>query len=181
ANPVRTNAPKQAAVEIVDGFSETLRTPKEFLAAGTKALSEVRSGTWVASLMGKDPSSSMVLSGDSSNPAQADYVDGMVAEIDRPQRAPNMSLSQQVIESGRRLFMPSWPWEEFVSMLTPFEQTYLKDHPPPIVPEFESVLIVPMHSRGAIVGSLGLFEQDISNPITEEEAHWIQEVADRIG
>jgi GAF domain-containing protein len=66
-------------------------------------------------------------------------------------------------------------------MLTPFEQTYVRDHPPPVIPEFESVLVVPMHSRGAIVGSLGLFEQEVSNRITEDETRWIQEVADRIG
>jgi GAF domain-containing protein/DNA-binding CsgD family transcriptional regulator len=181
ANRVRSSEPKQAAVEIIDGLAEARLTPREFLAEVTKALSEVRSGTWVAALMSKDVSSSVVLSGNSSNQLQADYVDGMVAEIDRPQRAPTMSLSQQVIESGRRVFMPAVPWDEFVSMLTPFEQTYVRDHPPPVIPEFESVLVVPMHSRGAIVGSLGLFEQEVSNRITEDETRWIQEVADRIG
>jgi len=181
ANGGRASEPQQTAVEIIDDLADTRLTAGEFLAAVTKALSQVRSGTWVATLMGKDPTSQLILAGDSENPALADYVDGIVAEIDRPQRAPTMSLSQQVIESGSRVYLPDVPWDEFVSMLTPFEQNYLRAHPPPIKPEYEGVLIVPMHSRGAIVGSLGLFEQDVSNPITEEDARWIQEVADRIG
>jgi DNA-binding CsgD family transcriptional regulator len=172
---------QQTAFEIIDGLADARLTPAEFLAAVTKALGGVRSGTWVVTLMGKDPSSSLVLSGDSANPSMADYVDRMVADVDRPQRAPTMSLSQQVIETGRRVFWPAVPWLEFVSMLTPFEQTFLKDNPPPITPEFQSVLVVPMHSRGAIVGSLGLFEQDASNPITEKDADWIQAAADRVG
>ncbi|TMB47529.1 MAG: GAF domain-containing protein [Chloroflexi bacterium] len=172
---------QQAAFEIIDGLADARLTPAEFLAAVTKALSEVRSGTWVVTLMGKDPSSSLVLSGDSTNPSMAGYVDGMVAEVDRPQRAPTMSLSQQVIETGRRVFWPALPWLEFVSMLTPFEQTYLKDNPPPITPELQSVLVVPMHSRGAIVGSLALFEPNASYPITPKDADWIQEAADRVG
>jgi DNA-binding CsgD family transcriptional regulator len=181
ANGYTGSEAQQMAVEIIDRLADARLTPAEFLAGVTKALSDVRSGTWVATLMGKDPSSSLVLSADGANPSMADYVDGMVAEVDRPQRAPTMSLSQQVIETGRRVFWPAVPWLEFVSMLTPFEQTYLKYHPPPITPEFQSVLVVPMHSRGAVVGSLGLFEQDASNPITEKDADWIQEAADRLG
>jgi GAF domain-containing protein/DNA-binding CsgD family transcriptional regulator len=176
-----TSKPQHRAVEVIERLAGSRLTASEFLAEVTKALSEVRSGTWVAALMSKDPSSSVVLAGDSANPSLADYVDGIVAVIDRPQRAPTMSLTQQVIETGRRVYLPALPWEEFVSMLTPFERTYLKDNPPPTTPEFEGVLVVPMHSRGAIVGSLGLFEQDGSHPITEEDAQWIQDLGDRIG
>jgi GAF domain-containing protein len=176
-----TSMSRHKAVEVIERLAGSRLTASEFLAAVTKALSEVRSGTWVAALMSKDPSSSLVLAGNSANPSLADYVDGIVAVIDRPQRAPTMSLTQQVIETGLRVYLPAVPWGEFVSMLTPFEQTYLKDNPPPTTPEFEGVLVVPMHSRGAIVGSLGLLEQDESHPITEEDANWIQEVADRIG
>jgi len=84
ANGGRASEPQQTAVEIIDDLADTRLTAGEFLAAVTKALSKVRSGTWVATLMGKDPTSQLILAGDSENPALADYVDGIVAEIDRP-------------------------------------------------------------------------------------------------
>src|SRR5439155_63727 len=42
-------------------------------------------------------------------------------------------------------------------------------------------LVVPMRSRGATIGTLGLFERRGSNPLTEKDVIWVQEIADRTG
>src|SRR5260370_327013 len=52
--------------------------------------------------------------------------------------------------------------------------------PPPPATHM-GVLVVPMHARGSIVGALGLFERRSSNPLTQRDVVWIQEVADRMG
>lgn len=131
--------------------------------------------------MSKDPSTSWIVSADGSSPSLSNYVDEIVAAIDRPRLAPTMSLSQQVIETGRRIFLPGLPYGEFVSMLTLFEQRYMNDNPLPVQIESLDVLLVPMRSRGSTIGSLALFARDASNPLTEEYALWLQVVADRLG
>jgi DNA-binding CsgD family transcriptional regulator/GAF domain-containing protein len=131
--------------------------------------------------MGKDPNIQLVLSANAGDPSLADYVDEIVAAIDSPGRAPTMSLTQQVIETGRRVFFPNLPFDQFVSMLTQFERDYLKRQPPPGAPFPQDVLIVPMRSRGSAIGSVGIFARDISNPVTDQYADWLQVVADRLG
>jgi GAF domain-containing protein/DNA-binding CsgD family transcriptional regulator len=42
-------------------------------------------------------------------------------------------------------------------------------------------MVVPMRARGAIVGTLGLFERRTSNPLTESDVRWLQAIADRTG
>src|SRR5207245_11490179 len=43
------------------------------------------------------------------------------------------------------------------------------------------VMVVPMHARGAIVATLGLYERRSSNPLTEHDVRWLQAIADRTG
>jgi GAF domain-containing protein/DNA-binding CsgD family transcriptional regulator len=50
---------------------------------------------------------------------------------------------------------------------------------PPI--RFLGVLVVPMRARGAVVGTLGLFEPRGSNPLTDKDVRWVQEIANRTG
>jgi DNA-binding CsgD family transcriptional regulator len=168
-------------LSIIDELAAARLNARDLLEEVTAALSRHRSGTWVTTLMGKDPNSQLVLSANAGDPSLADYVDEIVAAIDSPGRAPTMSLTQQVIETGRRVFFPKLPFEQFVSMLTQFERDYLNRQPPPGAPYPQDVLIVPMRSRGSAIGSVGVFARDISNPVTDQYADWLQVVADRLG
>jgi GAF domain-containing protein len=180
-NPDRGNGSHRDILEFIDELSGARLKPGELLRGVTSALSKLRSGTWVTTLMGKDPNRQLVLSADGANPSLSDYVDEIVAAIGSPGQAPTMSLTQQVIETGRRVFLPHLAYDDFVSMLTPFEQAYMKEQPPPNASEPLDVLIIPMRSRGSTIGSLGLFAVDAANPVTEQFASWLQTVADRLG
>jgi GAF domain-containing protein/DNA-binding CsgD family transcriptional regulator len=173
--------PSLDVIDVIDELAATRLNAPDLLTAVTTALSKVRSGTWVTTLMAKDPSNQLVMSADGANPSLSDYVDEIVAAIDSPGRAPTMSLTQQVIETGRPVFLPNIAYDAFVSMLTPFEQAYMKEQPPPGAHEPLDILIVPMRSRGSTIGSLGLFARDADNPVTEQYALWLQTVADRLG
>jgi GAF domain-containing protein/DNA-binding CsgD family transcriptional regulator len=168
-------------LEIIDELASARLNIRDLVFAVTTALSKQRSGTWVTALMAKDPNMQLVVSADSQNPAMADYVDEVVAALDSPGRAPISGVSQQVIESGIRIFWRDLPYDEFLSRNPPAEQAYLRSQPPPRDPEPLDVLIVPMRSRGSTIGSLGLFVRDVHNPLTEEYAQWVQVVADRLG
>jgi hypothetical protein len=157
-------------LEIIDELASARLNIRDLLSAVTKALSKQRSGTWVTALMGKDPNMQLILSADSQNPSMADYVDEVVTALDSPGRAPISGVSQQVIESGIRIFWRDLPYDEFLSRNPPAEQAYLRSQPPPRDPEPLDVLIVPMRSRGSTIGSLGLFVRDVHNPLTEEYA-----------
>lgn len=175
------NGSNRDVLGFIDELAAARLNARDLLNAITTALSKLRSGTWVTTLMGKDPTSQLVLSADGANPSLAEYVDGIVAAIDSPGRAPTMSFARQVIETGRRVFLPNIAYDDFVSMLTPFEQAYMKEQPPPGAPFHLDILIVPMRSRGSTSGSVGLFAQDAADPLTEEFATWLQAVADRLG
>jgi GAF domain-containing protein/DNA-binding CsgD family transcriptional regulator len=176
-----SNGSNRDILDFIDELAAARLNAPDLLNAVTTALSKLRSGTWVTTLMAKDPSTQLVLSADGGNPSLANYVDNLVAAIDSPGRAPTMSLTQQVIETGRRVFFPNLPYEEFLKMLTALELAYMKVQPPPGAPFPLDVLIVPMRSRGSTIGSLGLFERDATNPVTEQYAQWLQTVADRLG
>jgi len=167
-------------LEVIDDLATRRLNVGDTLTSATAALSVFRSGTWVAVLMTKDPSTSLVVSADRANLTMASYVAELTA-LGRPGPAPTSSLSKLVIETARQIFLPYSPYEAFASMLTPSERDYVNDHPPPISLGSLGLLIVPMHSRGAIVGTLGLFERDFSNRIMEKDALWLQVVADRVG
>jgi DNA-binding CsgD family transcriptional regulator/GAF domain-containing protein len=173
--------PSPDVIDVIDELAAARLSARDLLEEVTAALSRHRSGTWVTTLMGKDPNIQLVLSANAGDPSLADYVDEIVAAIDSPGRAPTMSLTQQVIETGRRVFFPNLPFDQFVSMLTQFERDYLNSQPPPGAPFPQDVLIVPMRSRGSAIGSVGIFARDISNPVTDQYADWLQVVADRLG
>jgi hypothetical protein len=105
-------------LEAIDEFAAARLNARDLLTTVTTALSKLRSGTWVATLLRKDPSSQLVVSADAANPSLADYVDEIVEAIGSPGLAPTMSLAQQVIETGRRVFLPKLSYEDFVPMLT---------------------------------------------------------------
>jgi GAF domain-containing protein len=97
--------------------------------------------------------------------------------------APTFTLSSRVIETGEPVLIPSMPFEEFASMLNNDVREYIATNAPPVSSPTRhlGVLVVPMRARGAVVGTLGLFERRSSNPLSERDIGWLQAIADRTG
>jgi PAS domain S-box-containing protein len=170
---------EQALAEVTNQLAGARLDPEAILTTVTGTLSRLRPGTWVASLMHKDPRTSRVVAADDADPLLARYVEDMhLAPI-----SPTFTLATRVIETGEPVLMPNVPYEEFVGMLKENVREYLdKNRPPLNAPiRYLGVLIVPMRARGATVGTLGLFERRSSNPLTDHDVRWMQAIADRTG
>jgi len=151
------------------------------LASATSSLSRIWPAIWVALLMNHDPSTSRVSAADDAEPAIAAYVDGYVATLYRSGRAPTMGLSQQAIESGAPVFIAHEPFENFLKLLSPEGQAYIRGNPPPIAVDRVSAVIVPMRVASATIGALALFDWRQSRQLGEADVSWIQPVADQVG
>ena len=168
-----------AVAAVTDQLAATRLDPQAILKTSVTTLTKIRPGTWLATLMNKDPRGMRVRAASDTDPQIADYIEAMQTRTD----APPLHIVTRVIESGEAVFMPSVPLDGFLESLNEDTKTYLGEHPPPPTnPTMHmGVLVVPMHSRDAIVGALGLFERIGSNPLTRRDQAWVQEVADRIG
>ncbi len=156
-----------ALAEVPTHLAATRLDPQAILTTVTGTLSRLRPGTWVASLINKDPRTSRVVAADDSDPLIARYVE----EMHLAPSSPTFTLAAQVIETGEPVLIPSIPYEEFLGMLPPLSM--------PI--RYLGVLMVPMHARGATVGTLALFERRTSNPLSQHDVRWLQAIADRTG
>jgi GAF domain-containing protein len=170
----------QIVAEVIDELADSRLNLHAILATVTRTLSRLRPGTWVAVLMNKDPSSSIVVAADEAEPALAHYVDRYVELADSPEKVPTSGLTKQVIESGVPLFKPNLSYDELLSLLTPPEQNFFTATEPPVAIESIGLLVVPMRARGAVIGTIGLFVRgSLKKPLTDEDAVWLQTVADR--
>lgn len=185
----RVNEKKTVAVsgpEIVARISDELARAeldtRAILTTVTKTLSELRSGTWVALLMNKDPSTSLIAVTDKDDPATASYIEKYLAAVYRPGQTATTGLSQRVIETGEPLLMTNVSRIGLIESVTsPPARAYLEKNPPPKVYDTLGLLVVPMRSQGAIVGTLGVFDWEYADSLTQREAGWLQAVADRTG
>jgi GAF domain-containing protein len=170
------------ARHIVAGITEALSDSRlsvgEILSTVANGLSRLRAGTWVVSLMNKDPSTSLVIAADPSEPALVNYINRYVTELHGPGQAPTAGLSQRVIESGTPLVMPALSYEELLSLMAPDERGFVTENPPPFSVTSIGLLIVPMRTRGATLGTIGLYDRGPAL-VTGEDAGWLQLVADR--
>src|ERR1700737_3436172 len=172
--------------EIVAKVTDELgRTPLEthaILRTVTTTLSQLRSGTWVSLLMNKDPSTSITVVADHAEPATARYIEGYQAAVYRPGETPTMGLSQRVIETGKPLVMANVSRAGLTdSVAGPAARAFLESHPSPIVTDTLGLLVVPMRSQGATVGTIGLFDWYGPDSLTDSDVEWVQAVADRTG
>ena len=169
----------EAVTAVTEDLAAVRPDPELIMKTVTGTLSKLRAGTWVASLMNKDPSTLRMIAASDSDPDIAEYVQDMQASG----TTPTTQITMHVIESGEPFFMPSIAYEEFMSNLSADVREYVERHSPPIAApvRFMGVIVVPMRARGATVGTLGLFERRGSNPLTERDVRWVQEVADRAG
>src|SRR5207244_8148411 len=88
-------------------------------------------------------------------------------------------ISSRVIESGQPLVIPDITVKDLMSYLNDDVRRYLTEHPWRSQATHLGIVVVPMRTRGAIIGTLGLFEPGSSNPITQKDTIWMQEIADR--
>jgi DNA-binding CsgD family transcriptional regulator len=173
--------PGEIVAEITDELAGVRLDPHEIMGALTRSLSRRRPGTWVASLMNRDPSTTRVIVGDDSNQTMADYLNRYVASLDPAGLTPNTGLTRQVIDSGRYVLIPRMPFEEFLSSLPQEGQNYQAKHPIPITYEYVGLLMVPMHAREATIGTLAVIDWNSRQQLDEDDATWVQAVADRAG
>jgi GAF domain-containing protein len=172
--------------EIVAKVTDELaRAPLEthaILRIVTTTLSELRSGTWVSLLMNKDPSTSLTVVADHAEPATAKFIEGYQAAVYRPGETPTTGLSQRVIETGTPLLMANVSRAGLIdSVAPPAARAFLESHPSPIATDTHGLLVVPMRAQGGIVGTIGVFDWNRPDSLTNLEVEWVQAVADRTG
>lgn len=168
-----------ALAAITDQLAGSRLDPAAILQAVTSTLSKLRSGTWMAALMNKDPGTLRIVAANDADPEVAAYIENIQL---RP-NAPTFTISSRVIDSGEPVLIPNVPYDEFIGLLNADVRDYVEKNAPPIsfpAPHL-GVLVVPMRARGAVVGTLGLFEIRGSNPLTERDVRWVQAIADRTG
>lgn len=163
--------------EVTDSIAQARMEPRAILDAVTKSLNRVRPAIWVASLMGKDPSDMLVVATNDDPYYAENYLLAMKASGS----LATTPISSGVIESGKPLLIPSISVTDLMGYMNDEVRNYLSEHPWASTVTHLGVVVVPMRARGAIVGSLGLFERRGSNPLTEKDVSWVQAIADRTG
>ncbi len=153
--------------------------PDAILSSVISGLGRMRPGTWVASLINKDPRTVRVVAANDSGPLLARYVEQMHTSG----QASASSIAMQVIETGRPVLMPTVPYAALMEMLHGDVRDYLAKNALPVTSPVTavSVLVVPMRARGATVGTLGVFAGSTAYPFSEQDVAWLQAIADRTG
>jgi PAS domain S-box-containing protein len=165
--------------EVVNALADVHLDSRAIMVGVTDALSRMRPGTWVATLLDKDPSSCQVVASNSANPEFAEYINRHLAAQERPGHAATTGVDHRLIESGQPLLLRNLTVEKLQELNGPEIQAYAAEHPLPQPVESVNMLAVPMRARGAVVGTLALYEIPGSNPLTEKDSIWMQAVADR--
>jgi DNA-binding CsgD family transcriptional regulator len=137
--------------------------------------------TCVAILMRVDPGTSRVVVADRAHPGVAHYIDEYVSTLISPGVAPTTGMSQRVIEAGGPVFKSGLNQEEYMSLISPVGQAYFAAHPFPVKVEPVTLLMVPMRSGRAIVGTMALLDWGGGTELSQEDVDWMQTVADRTG
>ncbi|HKV88355.1 MAG TPA: GAF domain-containing protein [Candidatus Dormibacteraeota bacterium] len=162
--------------EVTEQLVSTRLDPQAILEAITSTLSRLRPGTWVASLVNKDPTTMRLVAADDDDSQIAAYIEA----AQRSSHAPATPLLAGVLDSGEPLLIPTIQVEKLVGSLTEDVRDYLAKYPWPVANiRTMGVAVVPMRVRGTRIGTIGLFERRGSNPLTEKDLIWMQAVADR--
>jgi PAS domain S-box-containing protein len=165
--------------EVVNALADVHLDSRAIMVGVTDALGRMRPGTWVATLLDKDPSTCQVVASNSANPEFAEYINRHLAAQERPGHAATTGIDHRLIESGQPLLLRNVTVEKMQELNGPEIQAYAAEHPLPQPVESVNMLAVPMRARGAVVGTLALYEIPGSNPLTEKDSIWMQAVADR--
>ena len=165
---------------VTDSLAEARLEPRAILSTVTRALSKMRPGVWIATLIGKDPSEIQIVI--ANDGAQPDYMDNYLDAM-RVSGVSNTSpVASRVIESGQPLLLPNITIDELMAQYMNDEvKPYLEMHPWMPAGTRLGIVVVPMRARGVTIGTLGLYERRGSNPLTPKDTAWIQSIADRAG
>ena len=162
---------------VTDVLAQARLDPQAILTNVTRTLSRMRPGIWVAAVMGKDPETLRVITADDGDSSTAAYIEAM----QRSGAVSTTPITSRVIESGEPMLLPSVSVDGLQSMLNDEVRNYIGSHPVGDLAATLGVMVVPMHARGAIIGTIGLFERRGSNPLTDKDLTWVQAIADRTG
>jgi len=165
---------------VTDSLAEARLEPRAILSTVTRALSKMRPGVWIATLMGKDPSEIQIVI--ANDDAQPDYMDNYLDAMRVSGVANTSPVALRVIESGQPLLLPNITIDELMAHYMNDEvKPYLDMHPWMPAGTKLGIVVVPMRARGVTIGTLGLYERRGSNPLTPKDTAWIQSIADRTG
>jgi GAF domain-containing protein/DNA-binding CsgD family transcriptional regulator len=151
------------------------------LSTVTAAIAERLPVTCMAILMKGDPDTSRIVFADEVNPGMKEYLEGFISILLRPGEAPTTGMSRTVIETGGPLLIPKMTHEQLFGMVSEASRAYMAAHPIPIRFNEIAMLMVPMRSGPAIVGTLALCDWQSSQVFSEADIDWFQHTADRIG
>src|SRR5207244_2399892 len=87
--------------------------------AAVEKLAKLRSGTWLASLINKDPSTMRVYAASDLDPQIAEYIKSMQRQTDA---APPFALTSRVVETGEAVLMPNVPLGDFMDAVSRLER-----------------------------------------------------------
>jgi PAS domain S-box-containing protein len=168
-----------AVAAVTEQLASAPPDPERILRTVTSTLSKVRAGTWIAAVMNKDSRWIQLVAAGDSDPRIAEYVHA----LDLPREPATNQFLAGVIETGKPILVPQVAFDEFIGGLSAGIRDYFAAHEPPLEHPVEhlGILVVPLRARGNVVGALGLFERTGTNPPTELDLRWSQEVADRVG
>lgn len=147
----------------------------------TGAIAQRLPVTSTAILLKPDPETARVVFSDKTNPGMESYLDSYVASLLRPGEAPTYGLARKVIETGGPMFFPSISHEQLQGMVAEQGRTYSRTNPMPVTSDRLSLVMVPMRSGPAIIGTLGLFDWQAAGTLSETDLQWMQRAADRVG
>ena len=153
---------------------------QSILATATSMLSRLVPATWMAVVMNPNPETSRVVVADDADRMMAQYMETYIAAIDRPNRAPTVGLSQQVIESGDPIIRKGLALDELLSMVSTPGQAFMRINPLPGGRRDVDFLMVPMRVGGATVGTLAVADWKRRDVVNESDIEWVQAAADRI-
>jgi DNA-binding CsgD family transcriptional regulator/GAF domain-containing protein len=154
---------------------------QSLLSTATSTLTRLVPATWMALVMDPNPETSRVVVADDVDQRMADYVDTYIAAINRPNHAPTVGLSQQVIESGSPMLRKGVSIDELQSMLSSPGQAFMRINPPPGGRRDVDFLMVPIRVGGATIGTLSVADWNHRDVVSEPNIEWVQAAADRIG
>jgi GAF domain-containing protein/DNA-binding CsgD family transcriptional regulator len=172
----------EIVAKVTDGLAKAPLDTRAILRIVTTTLSELRSGTWVAVLMNKDPSTSLIAVADHADPATARFLEAYQAATYRPGETPTTGLSQRVIETGTPLLRANVSRAGLIdSVAVPAARAFLDTHPSPITTDTLGFLVVPMRAQGGTVGTIAIFDWHHPDSLTDSDVEWVQAVADHTG
>lgn len=167
------------AADITRAIASSGLEPVELLSAVLAELSRLGAGTWVGSVINRDATSVQVRAASTGSSAGARYIE----DLQRSGDAVGWRIGARVIETGKPVVRTGVPRAEFEAMLGADVRGSIADQPVPFAssPPAVSYAVVPMRSRGALVGTLGLFQLGDASALEETDVEWMQEIADRTG